>query len=636
VQEALLQLRLITNNMAAGVTRCSRDLHYMWVSRGYAAWLRKTPGEIAGRPIVDVLGPDGFTAIQPYIEKVLSGERTEYETQVTFFGVGQRWIHAVYVPTRGRDHSVDGWIAVVADITERHEGEDKLRQSEERFRRMADASPVMIWMAGLDKRCTFFNKGWLNFTGRTMEQEQGNGWVSGVHPDDLDRCLEVYASSFDAQQDFSMEYRLRRADGAYRWILDRGTPQFTADGIFECYIGSCIDITDLKRTQEGALRTQKLESVSLLTAGIAHDFNNLLGSIVSQTEVALSDLPAGPRQEIETIRTLASRAAEIVRELMIYSGQETADFAPLDVSRLVEEMLELLKVSVSKHVNLKTNLAKNLPLVNGHAPQIRQIVMNLIVNASEAIGEEDGVIEVTTSRVTGGRDLAPDSAMELSEGDYVRLQISDTGCGMTAEQKVRAFDPFFTTKFAGRGLGLAVVQGVVRAHQGAIHLVSAPGEGTEFQILLPSLAGQPGARVEASGQISMPTAPVSSTPGNVLLVEDEGVLRQAIAKMLRKHQFSVLEATDGSAAIDLLRSRDDIDLILLDLTLPGISSREVFEQSCLRPGIKVILTSAYGPETVRTSLDVARAAGYIRKPFQFDELLRLVRESLSAKRAAGQ
>jgi PAS domain S-box-containing protein len=377
MREALQQLRLITDNMPAGVTRCSRDLRYVWVSRSYAASLRAGPEEVAGRPILDVTGQEYYETVRPYIERVLSGERVEYETQVNYHGAGPRWIHAVYVPTKAQDQTVDGWIGVVGDVTERHEAEqrlreseerfrvtfyqaavgiaqsdingqwmllndrlceilgysrdelrgktfldithpddregslaavrrilareipswtsenryirkdgvtvwarvrvtlvrdlrrqplyfisvveditqrilaqEKLRESEERFRNMADAAPVMIWVAGPDKGCIFFNKVWLDFTGRTMDQESGNGWAEGVHPDDRDRCLAIYSSSFEARHSFQVEYRLRRADGEYRWLLDNGVPRFAVGRVFEGYIGSCIDITERKREEE--------------------------------------------------------------------------------------------------------------------------------------------------------------------------------------------------------------------------------------------------------------------------------------------------------------------------------------------------------------------------------------------------
>jgi PAS domain S-box-containing protein len=522
---------------------------------------------------------------------------------------------------------------VSIDITDRKRAAEALRESEERFRNMADTAPVMIWVAGPDKLCTFFNKCCLDFTGHSLEQKIGDGWIAGVHPDDREPFLARYSSSFDARQGFQTVYRLRRADGEYRWVLTTGAARFTPSGVFAGYIGSCVDITELRRTQEEALTRQKLESLGLLAGGIAHDFNNLLGGILAQAELIKGDLPAGLSvgEEIEKIKAVAIRGSEIVRELMIYAGHEhTYVIEPLDLSELAEEMLELLKVSISKNVVLKTDLDKNLPAIWGNAPQIRQVVMNLVINASEAIGEKEGVINVTTSHVRGGKNLAPNSATDLPEGDYARLEVSDTGCGLTEEAKLKIFDPFFTTKFAGRGLGLAVVQGIVLAHGGAINLVSAPGHGTTFQVLLSCTP-----KKHLENQNASPSAGAAQShdrAGTILVVEDEELIRLAVSKALRKRGFSVMKASDGSSAMDLMRAhKDDIDVILLDVTLPGRSSREVFEEAQrLRPDLKMILTSAYGKETVDATFAGLRIEHFIRKPFQIGDLMSLLRGALSA------
>jgi PAS domain S-box-containing protein len=215
LRSALQELQLITDNMAAAVSRCSRDLRYLWVSPSYATWLGKSrPEAIAGRYIPDVLGGEGFEGIRPHVEKVLAGEREEFETQVTYLGRGRRWIHAVYVPTRAQDNSVDGWISVIRDVTEQHEAEERLRHSEERFRRVADSAPVIIWVCGPDKLCTFVNKGWLNFTGRSMGDELGYGWTERIHPEDFEASVAAFTSSYDTRRRYQIEYRAQRADSA--------------------------------------------------------------------------------------------------------------------------------------------------------------------------------------------------------------------------------------------------------------------------------------------------------------------------------------------------------------------------------------------------------------------------------------
>ncbi len=532
------------------------------------------------------------------------------------FGKGQVFRDSLGNPTRA--------IGVNMDISERKQAESKLRESEERFRIMADTAPVMICMSGPDKLATFFNAGWLNFTGRSMEQEAGYGWIDGVHPDDVDACLASYIASIDVRRKCHLEYRLRRADGEYRSVVCDGVPRFTLDGVFAGYIASCVDITDLKRTQEQAFARQKLESLGVLAGGIAHDFNNLLGAILGQAELVEQELAGGssPAEEIQRIKTAVIRGGEIVRELLIYAGQEQAGLIELvDLSRLVEEMIELLKVSLSKHAVLNINLDKNLPAVQGNASQLRQVVMNLVINASEAIGEKEGVIRVATSCITGSPDVVGNNAAALPRGDYVRLQVSDTGGGLTDEAKAKIFDPFYTTKFAGRGLGLAVVQGTVHAQGGAIDVISAPGQGAMFQVVLPCTSKRP---LEIQNPISSSGAGQSKAlAGTVLVVEDEELLRRAVSKVLRQRGFSVMEVSDGSAAIDLICTcKDNIDLIVLDVTLPGRSSREVLEEARrMRPEVKTVLTSAYGKEYVDATFAGLQIDHFIRKPFQLGDLV---------------
>jgi CheY-like chemotaxis protein/two-component sensor histidine kinase len=310
---------------------------------------------------------------------------------------------------------------------------------------------------------------------------------------------------------------------------------------------------------------------------------------------------------------------------MIYSGQDRSVPEPLDISQLVDEMLELLSVSISKNASLKVDLAGNLPMVMGNAPQIRQIVMNLIINSSEAIGTKDGVIRVSTSSVTLGAEAFSENPTNLPAGDYMRLEISDTGCGMTEAVQAKIFDPFFSTKFAGRGLGLAVVQGIVRAHGGAIHLKSAPGQGTIFQIFLP--LGNAPAQEARGALVHAPLDRAERTAETVLLVEDEESLRLAVAKLLRNQGSSVIEAANGQVAIELFRAHQrEIKVMLLDMTIPGCSSREIIEETVRnQPEIKVILMSAYPKEMVANSLDAPQIRGFLRKPFQLRELIRLLR-----------
>jgi PAS domain S-box-containing protein len=512
-----------------------------------------------------------------------------------------------------------------------------LQESEERFRNMANTAPVMLWVSGPDKRRVFFNKGWLDFTGRTIEQELVSEWIEGVHPDDRDRYSATYDSSLDARIPFQFEYRRKRADGEYRSLLCTVVPRFQDGDIFVGYIASCLDITDLKHSQEKSLAGQKLESMGLLASGIAHDFNNLLGGVLASAELALAAHDEGTSHvdELLRIKAAAIGGAEIVRQLMAYGGKQSEESEPVECAGIIREMLQLLRISIAKNAILKTDLDNTASTVQGNPAQIRQLVMNLVINASDAIGEKEGEIRVTT-RVLPAQSCAPVvTAAKLPVGAYMEIQVADTGKGMTEETKAKIFDPFFTTKPAGRGLGLAVVQGVVRAHGGLILVKSEPGRGTSFQVLLPCMAKDKLASVNSAPIRTGVESRCES--GTVLFIEDEDTLRLAVTKMLRKRGFRVLDAPDGYVGMDLFQANTSVvDIVLLDMTLPGKSGPEIYgELQNIRPDVKVIITSAYSRDRVQASLLGLRPLAFVQKPYRLDDLVQLLRDSTAQTRAYG-
>ena len=253
LQQREAELRLVTNAVPALISFVDSDQRYRFNNRAYEEWFGHPAAQIYGKHLQEVLGETGYEGIRPYVEQVLAGQEVTFESQISYKDGGTREIDATYVPRFNSQGKVEGFVTLVNDITDRKQAEATLRESEARFRLMADAAPVLIWMARTDKLCYYFNVPWLNFTGRTIEQERGNGWTEGVHPDDLDRCLDTYVTAFDARQPFKMEYRLKRCDGIYRWIMDEGVPRYGLEGQFLGYIGSCVDIEDHKQAEE-ALR----------------------------------------------------------------------------------------------------------------------------------------------------------------------------------------------------------------------------------------------------------------------------------------------------------------------------------------------------------------------------------------------
>ena len=507
--------------------------------------------------------------------------------------------------------------------------EQALRESNDRFKVMADTAPVMILARDSDQNATFFNKAWLDFRGRTLEQELGRGWTQGVYPGDLPGYLEDLYSACAQRKEYQLQFRLRRADGEYREILCHGVPRFELSRTFQGYIAACADLTDFKRAQQEAMARQKLESLGVLAGGIAHDFNNLLGSIKAESELLMEELDEHlpQREAISRITTVTDRAAEVVRQLMVYAGHESAALDVVDLAAIVREMLPLIKVSISKKTTFEVSLPDRVPMIRANATQIRQVVLNLITNASESLQGKEGRVSVLLDEVR------PDGGETSQGGHHLRLVVSDTGSGMAEEVRARIFDPFYSTKGTGRGLGLASVQGILRSHNGNISVASVPGRGSRFEIQLPCL---PGLETPSSNGHQRSGAGEGNSAQTILLVDDEELLRRAVAKMLRARGFSVIEAGEGRDAVELFRTHaGQIDVVLLDLTLPGLSGQEVLaELKRVRPTVKAIVTSAYGRELAVAGMNGGPTLPYLRKPYQIEELLHEIRETW--REAGGQ
>ncbi len=370
------------------------------------------------------------------------------------------------------------------------------------------------------------------------------------------------------------------------------------------------------------LHVQKLESLGVLAGGIAHDFNNLLMAILGNSDLALMDIqPDSPiRESVTEIKKAALQARELAGQMLAYSGKGRFVVKPIDVSQMVEEMSHILKMSISKKAILKLNLADTLPSVEADASQIKQVVMNLITNASEALEDKSGTITITTRDLHVDEDdlQTPYPGKNLTGGKFVSLEVADTGCGMTPETQAKIFDPFFSTKFTGRGLGLAAVLGIIRGHNGTIKITSDPGKGTTMQVLLP--AGQ----VEAVPKPPAAPATVEAEApanwrgsGTVLLVDDEETVRATGKTMLERLGMEVILACNGCEAIEIFTERsDEIDCVILDLTMPYMNGEEAFgELRRIRNDIPIIMSSGYNEQDVTQRFVGRDITGFIQKPY---------------------
>jgi PAS domain S-box-containing protein len=509
----------------------------------------------------------------------------------------------------------------------RERGERELRQSEERFRLLADNASDILAEFDADGNVLYLSPSVSTLLGHSPEKSIAEGARTAlqtlVHPDDLTELLtnlERVTTSKGAGT--KLVYRARHASGEWRWLETLAQSFEAADG--ELHVVSVNrDVTECvraeeeaRRAQEQLLQTQKLESLGVLAGGIAHDFNNLLAVILGNVHHVLSGLPpdSALRGALCDVEGAVLRAAELVRQMLAYAGMAPFAARSVDLSALIEEMGALAAASLSKKARLRFRLAPGLPGVAGDPSQIRQLAMNLLTNASEALGAEEGSIVVET------RLGEPDA-------DEVVLEVRDSGCGMDEATRARMFDPFFTTKFPGRGLGLAAAVGIARLHRASIEVESEVGQGTLVRVRFP--AAVPGEARAA------PEPPEEWRPGGtIVVVDDEPALRSVARRVLVRAGFDVLSAAGGREALEVFReSAEAIRAVLLDLTMPGLSGAEVLSaMRALRPDVAVVAMSGYSEAEMAARFGAEAPDALLAKPFQARDLLSRLREVIEKPR----
>jgi PAS domain S-box-containing protein len=631
------QAQLIDSQRLANVGSWERDVasgKVRWSDQMYRIYGLADHTQPVFQTFLSLVHPKDLGIISEAQKRALAANAAiEVEYRITRPDGEVRFIRSIAEVVKNEQGAPVRFVGTDQDITEQVKATELLRESEARLKSAERMAHVGNWIWDIKANRVSCSEEMLRILGQSQDYEPGyEESLQIIASQDRGRAEEWVRACLAERREGRIEVRILRPGGDMRTVVCRSEVLLDADGSPARMFGTCQDVTDARRAQEEAFARQKLESLGTLASGIAHDFNNLLGAMLAQAELATAELATGldPDEALKQIREVAIRGSEIVRQLMIYAGKEGDVLELTDVSKAVEGMLGLLKVSVSRHATIVTDLGENLPAVNARPAQLRQIVMNLVVNASDAIKDREGIIRVTTRCVTVDHDTDVGTSEYLAPGEYVELEVSDTGIGMSPETKSRVFDPFFTTKSEGRGLGLAVVHGIVRSLNGAIRVISKFRNGATFQILLPCAGAADGATADTVAGID--EGPTPSREATILVVEDEHPLRSAVTKMLGKAGFRVLQVGNGSEAIELLRGdAGEIDAILLDMTIPGALSQEVLAEAVQsRPNIKIILTSAYSEETARTVLNGSQIGGFVRKPFQSGHLVRTLRSILSS------
>lgn len=531
------------------------------------------------------------------------------------------------VLVRGGDGEPVGILKINRDVTAREQAMEALRESEEwrKFTQKAAGIGIVDW--DLRNGSAKYSGQFFSLYGvdAAALEPTTAGWLRLIHPDDRGGVRRRLEAALAKGEPFEAEFRVMRPDGEIAWLAVKGAVFPGKDGKAERAIAAHMDVTARKRAEEAHYGAQKLESIGLLAGGVAHDFNNLLTTVLGNASLLLQQVAPAARHNVKSIIAGSERGAELTRQLLAYAGKAPFRIEDADLSALVREMVKLVRLSVPKSTELRLNLAENLPAVKTDTGQLQQVIMNLVLNAAEAIGEaKGGMVTITTAaRRVNGR-LAVRPGEELSPGLYCCLEVNDNGCGMDAATAARVFDPFFSTKFLGRGLGLAAVAGIMRSHRGAITVRTLPGRGSTFTAFFPAARGTaPVQRKEAARDDPRGA-------GTVLVVDDEDDVRQFVARALQQYGYRTLEAANGEDALALIERRPEIGIVLLDVVMPVMGGGEaIAEIKRRRPDLPVLVTSGYNEAEAQRLCAPYGDIQFIQKPYGAAELAARVKAVMS-------
>jgi PAS domain S-box-containing protein len=523
---------------------------------------------------------------------------------------------------------------VMSDITKSKRADMLIRESEQNFRTLADSGRALIWTSGTDKLCNYFNRVWLEFTGRKLEQEMGNGWAEGVHPDDLQSCLDIYVGAFDRREKFSMEYRMLRYDGEYRWIIDDGCPRYDSRGEFIGYIGHCLDISERKHDEEenakleAQLRhAQKMESIGFLAGGIAHDLNNILFPISGLSEMLLDDIPPDnpEHKSIEQIYKSAQRGSDLVKQILTFSRQSKPQKLPIKIQSILKEVLKLVRSTIPMNIEITSHIKPDCGMVSADPAQVHQIVMNLITNAYHAVERNGGTIDIELKE-TGPPEVTSGYSVRLLARGYARITVSDTGTGIDKTLIDKIFDPYFTTKELGKGtgLGLSVVYGIVKEHSGDIQVYSEVGRGTTFHVYLPLLTDANDSKSAAV------TREYPTGRERILLVDDEEPIVRMEQMMLERLGYQVTARTSSLDALAAFKANPGyFDLVISDRGMPLMTGEQLARKLILiKPGIPIIICTGFSDENDVNRAKAMGIKGFLMKPVATGDLATMVRKVL--------
>lgn len=622
----------VLDSISDGVAVCDAEGRLMLLNRAAKDWhgLPALDVHVDDLPArYDLYRSDGVTLLPPAespLARAFAGENLrDVELMVCPPGRPRRRLLASGGPLFGPGLTKLGAVVTLRDMTGQLQAELEARQAQAIIE--GSSSILFKWRVSDGWPVEYVSENINQFGYEAADFTEGRrAFTSILHPEDLPRAEREVLERIEADVGgFFQQYRVIDASGDVHWV-DDWTHVIRDDRGRVTHIHGIV--TDMTRQREAEVRraeleeqmhrTQKLESLGVLAGGVAHDFNNILMAVLGNAELARMELPpdAPALEFIGEIEQASEQAADLCNQMLAYSGKGRIRLRDVDLSSTVREITQMIGVSVSKKISLAYDLADDLPFFHADVSQIRQVIMNLITNAGEAIGDRNGEIRIRTGR-------QPDCTC-CDDASCLYLEVEDTGCGMDAETRDRLFEPFFTTKFTGRGLGMAAVGGIVKAHGGRIEIDSEPGRGTRIRVILPGRTADGEAGAEGPERRS--EAPRASAL--VLLVDDEETVLRMGARLLERLGHRVLTAGDGLEAVAALEAEPGVGAVLMDLTMPRMDGAEALaEMHRLRPDLPVILSSGYHAESL--SDRVPAGTPFIQKPYRREELAAVLAAALA-------
>ncbi|MFN8388841.1 MAG: MASE1 domain-containing protein [Bdellovibrionota bacterium] len=616
IQKSEEQLRLLTDGLPVVISFVDTERRYRYLNRQYENWIGRRREEVYGKTIREVVGDEVYEGVRPYFDRVLAGEQVKLESWLP--NDPTRCVEATYVPHRDRNGRILGFFAVITDITARKRAEDALRESEERFRFMADRAPALIWLSDVNLRFLWVNKPWIEFVGRPIDLEVGDGWRENLHPDDRSHQEAVFEGAALARRPFTIEFRIRRRDGSYRWLLVNGIPLDGEDSDFSGYVGSCVDISDRREAERRLHEADKRKDEFLAT--LAHELRNPLAPIRNALQL-ISHPKAGPELHESSKQVIDRQLKQLVRLV--------DDL--LDVSRITRGKVDLrresfdLRSAISNAVEMSTPLIESFQhrlivvqpdtpvLFHGDTFRLSQVIANLLNNAAKYT------------------DRGGEIRLELSVlGDWVEVKVTDNGIGIAEDALPRIFDMFAQCHphergYGGLGLGLTLVRTLVELHHGAVSAQSAGrGKGTSVTVRLPLDCAPPDGKV-ATGVDESGEIPIFR-PQRILVVDDNRDSADSLSLILKLFGHDVRTVYDGPSAVSEARSFHP-GIILLDIGLPGMNGYEVARELRSDPRFKdlvLVAQTGWGQVHDRQRAKDAGFDHHLVKPIDTAQLLKLV------------